>query len=63
MLATTFVWRKKIAAEVVVTRKGSPLEVNTYADLPNLSYRPTNEKHPTPTCLRPPHHVVLCKHR
>jgi hypothetical protein len=24
MLATTFVWRKKFAAEVVVTRKGSP---------------------------------------
>jgi hypothetical protein len=23
MLATTFVWRKKFAAEVVVTRKGS----------------------------------------
>jgi hypothetical protein len=29
MLATTFVWRKKIAAEVVVTRKGSPLMTPT----------------------------------
>jgi ankyrin repeat protein len=33
MLATTFVWRKKFAAEVVVTRKGS-LSTHSYRTIP-----------------------------
>jgi ABC-type transport system involved in Fe-S cluster assembly fused permease/ATPase subunit len=66
MLATTFVWRKKFAAEVVVTRKGSPCH-NTYKYITIAIYRWSKKIKRTPQMSQQysstPAHNTLIKYR